>query len=173
MSFYVHSVSSELHKTFSIQIEKLQNQIEKEKQSNQDLEALSEELLKEKQDLKNTMEALKADQERQVEMWVLLKLFLKYNQLGVRQLLAYIYNKRRNMFLLNSRTDQTQNRKQFILLFSYLYLNWLKCWLLQELFLVESSQYNDLEWLLRDVTSADIAKDVIELHEVLHTDIAA
>ncbi|XP_032088972.1 protein Daple isoform X2 [Thamnophis elegans] len=48
-------------------IEKLQNQIEKEKQSNQDLEALSEELLKEKQDLKNTMEALKADQERQIQ----------------------------------------------------------------------------------------------------------
>uniref|UniRef100_A0A670Y946 Coiled-coil domain containing 88C n=1 Tax=Pseudonaja textilis TaxID=8673 RepID=A0A670Y946_PSETE len=48
-------------------IEKLQNQIEKEKQSNQDLEALSEELLKEKQDLKDTMEALKADQERQIQ----------------------------------------------------------------------------------------------------------
>ncbi|KAK9409494.1 protein Daple [Crotalus adamanteus] len=48
-------------------IEKLQNQIEKEKQSNQDLEALSEELLKEKQDLKDTMEALKADQERQIK----------------------------------------------------------------------------------------------------------
>lgn len=116
----MNNVSSELYKTFSIQIEKLQNQIEKEKQSNQDLEALSEELLKEKQDLKDTMEALKADQERQVEMWVLQKLFLKYNQLGVRKLLAYIYNRRRNMFLLNSRTEQTQNRKQFILLFSYL-----------------------------------------------------
>lgn len=77
MFFYVNNVSSKLHKTFAIQIEKLQNQIEKEKQSNQDLEALSEELLKEKQDLKDTMEALKADQERQVEMWVLPMLFLK------------------------------------------------------------------------------------------------
>ncbi|XP_063146305.1 protein Daple isoform X1 [Candoia aspera] len=48
-------------------IEKLQNQIEKEKQSNQDLEALSEELLKEKQELKDTMEALKADRERQIK----------------------------------------------------------------------------------------------------------
>ncbi|XP_015744366.1 protein Daple isoform X2 [Python bivittatus] len=48
-------------------IEKLQNQIEKEKQSNQDLETLSEELLKEKQELKDKMEALKADQDRQIK----------------------------------------------------------------------------------------------------------
>lgn len=39
------------------------------------------------------------------------------------------------------------------------------------IFLVELPQYNDLEWLLRDVTSADIAKGVNELHELLYTDI--
>lgn len=49
-----------------MQIEKLQNQIEREKQSNQDLEALSEELLKEKEQLQGKMETLKADKERQV-----------------------------------------------------------------------------------------------------------
>lgn len=52
---------------FSMQIEKLQNQIEREKQSNQDLETLSEELLKEKEELKGMMETLKADKERQVQ----------------------------------------------------------------------------------------------------------
>lgn len=137
-----------LPKTFSIQIEKLQNQIEKEKQSNQDLEALSEELLKEKQDLKDTMEALKADQERQVDMWVLPKLFLKYNQLGVRKLLAYIYNRKRNIFLLNSRTEQTQNRKQFILFPPHIYNIFKLVEMLTSpgtVFLVESPQYNDLE----------------------------
>lgn len=146
MSFYVNNVSSELLKIFSIQIEKLQNQIEKEKQSNQDLEALSEELLKEKQDLKDTMEALKADQERQVEMWVLPKLFLKYNQWGVRKLLAY--NRRRNMFLLNSRTEQTQNRKQSILFPPHIYNIFKLVEMLTSpgtVFLVESPQYNDLE----------------------------
>ncbi|CAI5764404.1 Hypothetical predicted protein [Podarcis lilfordi] len=48
-------------------IEKLQNQIEREKQSNQDLEALSEELLKEKEQLQGKMETLKADKERQIK----------------------------------------------------------------------------------------------------------
>lgn len=48
------------------QIEKLQNQIEKEKQSNQDLETLSEELIKDKQQLQVVMETLKADKDRQV-----------------------------------------------------------------------------------------------------------
>lgn len=51
---------------FLVQIEKLQNQIEREKQSNQDLETLSEELLKEKEELQGKMETLKADKERQV-----------------------------------------------------------------------------------------------------------
>lgn len=51
----------------STQIEKLQNQIEKEKQSNQDLETLSEELIKEKEQLQVVMETLKADKDRQVE----------------------------------------------------------------------------------------------------------
>ncbi|XP_048341157.1 protein Daple isoform X1 [Sphaerodactylus townsendi] len=48
-------------------IEKLQNQIEREKQSNQDLETLSEELLKEKEELQDIMETLKADKERQIK----------------------------------------------------------------------------------------------------------
>nr|XP_020663245.1 protein Daple isoform X2 [Pogona vitticeps] len=48
-------------------IEKLQNQIEREKQSNQDLETLSEELLKEKEELQEKMETLKADKERQIK----------------------------------------------------------------------------------------------------------
>ncbi|XP_060128252.1 protein Daple isoform X2 [Zootoca vivipara] len=48
-------------------IEKLQNQIEREKQSNQDLEALSEELLKEKEELQGMMETTKADKERQIK----------------------------------------------------------------------------------------------------------
>jgi len=51
----------------STQIEKLQNQIEKEKQSNQDLETLSEELIKEKEQLQVGMETLKADKDRQVQ----------------------------------------------------------------------------------------------------------
>lgn len=49
------------------QIEKLQNQIEKEKQSNQDLETLSEELIKDKEQLQVVMETLKADKDRQVK----------------------------------------------------------------------------------------------------------
>lgn len=52
---------------FSMQIEKLQNQIEKEKQSNQDLETLSEELIKDKEQLQVIMETLKADKDRQVQ----------------------------------------------------------------------------------------------------------
>lgn len=50
----------------STQIEKLQNQIEKEKQSNQDLETLSEELIKDKEQLQVVVETLKADKDRQV-----------------------------------------------------------------------------------------------------------
>lgn len=50
----------------SPQIEKLQTQLEREKQSNQDLETLSEELIKEKEQLQSDMEALKADRARQV-----------------------------------------------------------------------------------------------------------
>uniref|UniRef100_A0A8B9C196 Coiled-coil domain containing 88C n=1 Tax=Anser brachyrhynchus TaxID=132585 RepID=A0A8B9C196_9AVES len=45
----------------------LQNQIEKEKQSNQDLETLSEELIKEKEQLQVVMETLKADKDRQIK----------------------------------------------------------------------------------------------------------
>lgn len=48
------------------QIEKLQTQLEREKQSNQDLETLSEELIKEKEQLQSDMETLKADKARQV-----------------------------------------------------------------------------------------------------------
>lgn len=48
------------------QIEKLQTQLEREKQSNQDLEVLSEELIKEKEQLQSDMETLKADRARQV-----------------------------------------------------------------------------------------------------------
>lgn len=48
------------------QIEKLQTQLEREKQSNQDLETLSEELIKEKEQLQSDMETLKADRARQV-----------------------------------------------------------------------------------------------------------
>ncbi|KAJ7401708.1 Daple-like protein [Pitangus sulphuratus] len=50
----------------SKKIEKLQNQIEKEKQSNQDLETLSEELIKDKEQLQVVMETLKADKDRQI-----------------------------------------------------------------------------------------------------------
>ncbi|XP_065492333.1 protein Daple isoform X2 [Caloenas nicobarica] len=51
----------------SKKIEKLQNQIEKEKQSNQDLETLSEELIKDKEQLQVVMESLKADKDRQIK----------------------------------------------------------------------------------------------------------
>ncbi|XP_077036740.1 protein Daple isoform X3 [Agelaius phoeniceus] len=51
----------------SKKIEKLQNQIEKEKQSNQDLETLSEELIKDKEQLQVVMETLKADKDRQIK----------------------------------------------------------------------------------------------------------
>lgn len=50
----------------ALQIEKLQTQLEREKQSNQDLETLSEELIKEKEQLQSDMETLKADRARQV-----------------------------------------------------------------------------------------------------------
>jgi predicted RNase H-like nuclease (RuvC/YqgF family) len=50
----------------ALQIEKLQTQLEREKQSNQDLETLSEELIREKEQLQSDMEALKADKARQV-----------------------------------------------------------------------------------------------------------
>lgn len=49
-----------------LQIEKLQTQLEREKQSNQDLETLSEELIREKEQLQSDMETLKADKARQV-----------------------------------------------------------------------------------------------------------
>ncbi|KAG8514281.1 Protein Daple [Galemys pyrenaicus] len=48
-------------------IEKLQSQLEREKQSNQDLETLSEELIKEKEQLQGDMETLKADRARQIK----------------------------------------------------------------------------------------------------------
>ncbi|KAM9291108.1 protein Daple [Morus bassanus] len=51
----------------SKKIEKLQNQIEKEKQSNQDLETLSEELIRDKEQLQVVMETLKADKDRQIK----------------------------------------------------------------------------------------------------------
>ncbi|KAM6360443.1 protein Daple [Alca torda] len=51
----------------SKKIEKLQNQIEKEKQSNQDLETLSEELIKDKEQLQVVMETQKADTDRQIK----------------------------------------------------------------------------------------------------------
>uniref|UniRef100_A0A8C3RTN3 Coiled-coil domain containing 88C n=1 Tax=Chelydra serpentina TaxID=8475 RepID=A0A8C3RTN3_CHESE len=51
----------------SKKIEKLQNQIEKEKQSNQDLETLSEELIKEREQLQGVMETVKADKDRQIK----------------------------------------------------------------------------------------------------------
>nr|AAH43115.1 Ccdc88c protein [Mus musculus]AAH63255.1 Ccdc88c protein [Mus musculus] len=51
----------------SKKIEKLQTQLEREKQSNQDLETLSEELIREKEQLQSGMEALKADRARQIK----------------------------------------------------------------------------------------------------------
>ncbi|XP_058148406.1 protein Daple isoform X2 [Dasypus novemcinctus] len=51
----------------SKKIEKLQTQLEREKQSNQDLETLSEELIKEKEHLQSAMETLKADRARQIK----------------------------------------------------------------------------------------------------------
>ncbi|XP_055989632.1 protein Daple [Sorex fumeus] len=51
----------------SKKVEKLQNQLEREKQSNQDLETLSEELIKEKEQLQSGLEALRAEQARQVK----------------------------------------------------------------------------------------------------------
>lgn len=50
----------------ALQIEKLQTQLEREKQSNQDLETLSEELIREKEQLQSDMESLKAARARQV-----------------------------------------------------------------------------------------------------------
>ncbi|XP_006925590.1 protein Daple [Pteropus alecto] len=51
----------------SKKIEKLQTQLEREKQSNQDLETLSEELIKEKEQLQSDMETMKADKARQIK----------------------------------------------------------------------------------------------------------
>ncbi|XP_036094523.1 protein Daple isoform X4 [Rousettus aegyptiacus] len=51
----------------SKKIEKLQAQLEREKQSNQDLETLSEELIKEKEQLQSDMETMKADRARQIK----------------------------------------------------------------------------------------------------------
>ncbi|XP_077636995.1 protein Daple isoform X2 [Crocuta crocuta] len=61
---------SELEKEnqqLSKKIEKLQTQLEREKQSNQDLETLSEELIKEKEQLQSDMESLKAARARQIK----------------------------------------------------------------------------------------------------------
>ncbi|XP_016061191.1 PREDICTED: protein Daple [Miniopterus natalensis] len=51
----------------SQKVEKLQIQLEKEKQSNQDLETLSEELIKENEQMHSDMETLKADKARQIK----------------------------------------------------------------------------------------------------------
>uniref|UniRef100_A0A4X2LMS5 Coiled-coil domain containing 88C n=1 Tax=Vombatus ursinus TaxID=29139 RepID=A0A4X2LMS5_VOMUR len=51
----------------SRKIEKLQTQLEREKQSNQDLEALSEELIQEKEQLQSDTETQKADKDRQIK----------------------------------------------------------------------------------------------------------
>ncbi|XP_068942101.1 protein Daple isoform X2 [Petaurus breviceps papuanus] len=51
----------------SRKIEKLQTQLEREKQSNQDLETLSEELIREKEQLQSDMETQKADKDRQIK----------------------------------------------------------------------------------------------------------
>ncbi|XP_029808847.1 protein Daple isoform X2 [Suricata suricatta] len=51
----------------SKKIEKLQTQLEREKQSNQDLETLSEELIREKEQLQSDMESLKATRARQIK----------------------------------------------------------------------------------------------------------
>ncbi|XP_072481627.1 protein Daple isoform X2 [Notamacropus eugenii] len=51
----------------SRKIEKLQTQLEREKQSNQDLETLSEELIREKEQLQNDAETQKADKDRQIK----------------------------------------------------------------------------------------------------------
>ncbi|XP_062037231.1 LOW QUALITY PROTEIN: protein Daple [Lepus europaeus] len=51
----------------SRKVEKLQAQLEREKQSSQDLETLSEELLREKEQLQSHMETLKADRARQIK----------------------------------------------------------------------------------------------------------
>uniref|UniRef100_A0A0P6K391 Protein Daple n=1 Tax=Heterocephalus glaber TaxID=10181 RepID=A0A0P6K391_HETGA len=51
----------------SKKIEKLQTQLEREKQSSQDLETLSEELIREKEQLQSDMEALKANKARQIK----------------------------------------------------------------------------------------------------------
>ncbi|XP_051682089.2 protein Daple isoform X3 [Oryctolagus cuniculus] len=51
----------------SRKVEKLQTQLEREKQSSQDLETLSEELLREKEQLQSHMETLKADRARQIK----------------------------------------------------------------------------------------------------------
>lgn len=51
----------------SKKVEKLQSQLEREKQSNQDLETLSEELIKEKEQLQGDLEALRAERTRQIK----------------------------------------------------------------------------------------------------------
>lgn len=63
---FIHASVWYIAVIFSMQIEKLQNQIEREKQSSQDLETLSEELIKEKEELQGLMEILKANKEREV-----------------------------------------------------------------------------------------------------------
>lgn len=49
-----------------VQIEKLQSQLDQEKQTNQDMESLVEELLKEKQKLMKNMETMRGEKDRQV-----------------------------------------------------------------------------------------------------------
>ncbi|XP_048217882.1 protein Daple [Perognathus longimembris pacificus] len=51
----------------SKKIEKLQTQLEREKQTHQDLETLSEELIREKEQLQSDMETLKADKARRIK----------------------------------------------------------------------------------------------------------
>ncbi|XP_062946735.1 protein Daple isoform X2 [Cynocephalus volans] len=65
-SFKCGELEKENHQ-LSKKIEKLQTQLEREKQSNQDLETLSEELIKEKEQLQSDMETLKADRARQIK----------------------------------------------------------------------------------------------------------
>lgn len=51
---------------FVFQLERLQGLLDQEKITNQDMEALGEELLKEKQSLEREMHVLKAEKDRQV-----------------------------------------------------------------------------------------------------------
>ena len=48
------------------QLERLQTLLDQEKQTNQDMESLGEDLLKDKQKLEKVMEGLQADKDKQV-----------------------------------------------------------------------------------------------------------